>query len=369
MDCSTDLEGALESGAESAEQWAAWWGDEAAALAHAARSRDIALDLSGATCEDGVAAIAKASAGRRVVMINEAHVASRHRLFIGQVLQALRPLGFTHYAAEAFSNLPPMPSVESLRPGDQVGQKQGYFIADPVFAETVRQALDLGYGLVGYEAIFDPNTHLTPQESIVEREASQTANLIAALDRWPNGRFLVHVGYGHLSKIPDPGGNLWFAARFKAGSAIDPLCISQDASGSFGPHAPDSPATQSVLTKFAPRAPIIVRSANGTVLNNPRMASDMSVYHPNLPDVAGRPGWLAADRDRRATHLRLSAPINSAPTLAQAIRLDDKDPAIPADQYLAPAGERRLTFYLRPGRYRARLETKDGFMALGELRV
>ena len=119
-----------------------------------------------------------------------------------------------------------MPTVESLRPGDQVGEKHGYYLADPVFAETVRRALDLGYGVVGYEAAFDPSAHLTPKDSIAAREASQTANLVAALDRWPKGRFLVHVGYGHLAKVPDPGGNAWVAARFKAATGIDPLCIS-----------------------------------------------------------------------------------------------------------------------------------------------
>jgi hypothetical protein len=262
-----------------------------------------------------------------------------------------------------------MRSVSDLGPRDQIGMQQGYFTADPVFAETARQALALGYRLVAYEQVFDPNAKLTPQEGIAAREAAQSANLLAALDHWPQGRFIVHVGYGHLSKIPDSGGNVWFAARFKAASGIDPLTISQDSSGSFGPHAPDSLATGSVLAKFAPRAPIVATAADGKRLNNPRLASDMSVYHPNLPDVAGRPGWLAADPTRRPAHLRLSTPVAAGPVLAQAICLEDKDPAVPADQYLVPAGDERLTFYLRPGRYRARLETSDGFAALGVLRV
>jgi hypothetical protein len=40
---------------------------------------------------------------------------------------------------------------------------------------------------------------------------------------------------------------------------------------------------------------------------------------------------------------------------------------IPADQYLLPQGAREAVFYLRPGRYRVRLETTAGFTPVGEV--
>jgi hypothetical protein len=64
--------------------------------------------------------------------------------------------------------------------------------------------------------------------------------------------------------------------------------------------------------------------------------------------------------------VRLPAPAPGGYVLAQAVPAADPDPAIPADQYLAAQGAREAIFYLRPGRYRVRLETPEGFTAVGE---
>jgi hypothetical protein len=339
------------------EQNAAFCGDEALALSKAASSK-AATDLSRAQAHDAVEAIVRAAAGRRVVMLNEAHVASRHRAFLGAVLRRLREDGFTHLAAETFST-----SAETLRSGDPVGFPLGWYTADPVYAEAVREALQLGFQLVAYEQRPDQTDPASPAD-VPTREQAEAVNFAAALRRWPQGRFIVHVGYSHIGERPDRRGVPWFAARLKAMTGIDPLTISQADTGSFGPHGPDSGLTLSVLERFRPTRPLVLWAADGSALGTD-FSADLAVFHPALADVDGRPGWLAADPSRRP--VQVDAPADVAEDcIAQAVRAADPDPAIPADQYVLPEGSRRATFFLQPGRYRIRLETRGGIRALGD---
>ena len=95
--------------------------------------------------------------------------------------------------------------------------------------------------------------------------------------------------------------------------------------------------------------------------------TDLLLMHPSLPDVDGRPAWLASDPSRR--RVEVETPAGPGPRLVQAIHAADPDPAIPADQFLIADAGGRVVLYLRPGDYRLRLETAGGFTALGERRV
>lgn len=356
---------------DTRQQWAALLGDEATALADAAHKGRTVPDLTGARAQEAIAAVVRASAGRRVVILNEAHVASRHRLFLASVARALRGEGFTHLAAETFTNFdtPRQSPIAELRAGASLRPGHGYYLNDPVYAEAVREALDLGYRLVSYEQVVEPGQlGASPQSGVPAREQAQAENLAAALKRFPTARFLVHVGYGHLSKRAFGLGPM-MAEQLQAITGVNPMTIQQDATGSFAPHAEDDATTRAVLARFTPSGPIAVFAADGAALNSKSVACDLTVFHPGLPDVDGRPGWLARAEGRRRTNVRLPAPAPSGYVLAQAVPATDPDPAIPADQYLLVQGARDVVFHLRPGRYRVRLETPDGFTPIGLVRA
>lgn len=350
------------------KQNAAYVGDELTALARERVGGPSAPDLAGAIAEPALPAIVKASAGRRVVMLNEAHTASRHRLFLAQLLRALRAEGFTHLAAETFANgLGDAAKVEGLRAGDRVSFDHGTYIADPVFAEAVREGLDLGYRLVAHEQRPDQASATSDMKaSIAAREQAQAKNLHAALLRWPEGRFVVFVGYSHLDERAGAHMGPWFAARLKMLTGLDPLTVGQAQSGSFGPHGPDDPLTTAVLRRFEIARPSLIRK-DGAPVAAVEWPGDLTVYHPSLPEVRGRPGWLAADPTRRWA-MACFRP-SKAVRLLQAIRAADPDPAIPADQLIVEPGAKGRALLLRPGRYRLRLEVDEGFEPLGELAV
>lgn len=347
---------------DSLSQYAAFLGDEATALKDAVRwaqGPDPDADL---VATDAVEAIVEASRGRRLVMLNEAHVASRHRQLLVCVVRALRAEGFTHLACEAFDE-----DVAALRVGDPVGPSHGWYLRDPVFAEAVREALELGFRLLPYEQRADQRSSAFGMSDVATlvREQVQADNLKAAMAAEPDMRVLVYVGYGHVQETGEP-----FAARFKHDTGIDPLTVGQSATGAFGPHVEDKPRIRQLLDRFNPTRPVVVLRAGqspasrGTDAELTEEKTDLLVMHPVLPDVDGRPGWLADDPGRR--RLEVAIPAGAGPRLLQAVHAADPDPAIPADQLLIDDAAGAVVLFLRPGRYRIRLETPSGFVLLEE---
>jgi hypothetical protein len=95
---------------------------------------------------------------------------------------------------------------------------------------------------------------------------------------------------------------------------------------------------------------------------------DLSVFHPRMAPVAGRPGWLAADPERR--RVAISVPPLDELALVQALPLQEGTAGPPADHYLLAPGATEATFFLHPGRYFFRQETAAGIRpAFGVLSV
>ena len=356
-------------------QYAAFLGDEATAIGSQERVRpvDAALPaLEGAQSEDALSAIVAAAADKQIVILNEAHNISGHRSFAARVMRALRPLGFDTFAAETFiqPQKQAAPSMRGFRQGEPFHAGFGYYIADPVFAEAVREAAALGYVFADYEWRWDqrpPQTATMDEQSAV-REAAQASNLVeTVLKARPDARIFVLCGYSHAMEVEGRGG-LWFAARLKAMTGIDPLTIEQSLNWPATRPQADAPHVAAVLARFQPTQPIIV-SRNGRAFAHRDYEGrmDMSVFHPRLDRVSGRPGWLAADPLRKA--VEVAVPAFDGPTLLQALHAGE-GMVIPADHLMLEPGQTRATMMLRPGPYVLRLETRHGIEpAFGEITV
>lgn len=341
-------------------QYASFMGAEKVAF-RAQNSTTAPLEPEIYEAVEAVEAIGRAAADHRVVMLNEAHNASRHRSLLGRLLPRLRADGFTHLAAEAFA-----PAVETLAAGDSVGMGVGWYVQDPVFAEAVREALALGYRLVSYEQRVNQRADGSPlgDANFVSREQAQADNLAVVLAREPDARVLVFAGYGHIAEA-DGGG--MFAARLKRDTGIDPLTVGQSGVGAFGPHVEDAPPVRTLLERFQPDRAVVLMPKDPQAGALTGEETDLIVLHPALPDIDGRPAWLAHDAGRR--RVGADVPAGVGPRLLQAIHAADADPAIPAEQFLIPDEGGAAVLWLRPGRYRIRLETAAGFVALGEIEV
>lgn len=352
-------------------QHAAFVGDEAAATAGPVSRTIIPAELE-LRAEPAITAIVERARETRVVILNESHSISGHRAFAAQVLRALRPLGFNIFAAETFNWEHSEAAVGNLQPGAPFLPIHGYYSRDPVYAEAVREALGLGYRLAGYEQtaeqrILPPNT--SGVERINQREEAQARNFMDhVLAPSPDSRAVVLCGYSHVTEAPTEKAE-WFASRLKRLSGIDPLTIEQSFNWpSFDP-AGDPAPTRAVLERLSPTEPVVVTEPSGRAFTTEPYSDrvDLSVFHPRLAPVNGRPGWLAADPMRRATPVNFVAP--GGPGLVQAVRIAEGMGAVPSDQVLIAPDQTTATLYLRRGAYIIRVESVDGWRIMGSLRV
>ena len=145
----------------------------------------------------------------RVTMFNEAHFVKSHRLLMRRLLRPLYELGYRHLA------------IEGLWEDSDTLQKRGYPIVDSGFyvaesnmAALIREALQLGYHVTGYDD-FSP-----------DRERLQAQNLYNNTILNQEGKVLVLAGFGHIHESSSSGRKM-MAEHFRDLSGIDPFTIDQ----------------------------------------------------------------------------------------------------------------------------------------------
>ncbi|GAA0582101.1 hypothetical protein [Rhizomicrobium electricum] len=350
-------------------QLAAMTGDEAAAFAVPDSAPRAVPDLADCRAVDALETIVQAARSRQIVILNEAHHASRCRAFAAQLAARLHGEGFTVFAGEAFDNSAhPSAAATALNAGGSVTPQLGWYLADPVYAEMVRAMRRRGTRFAAYEARAVQLQGTSGDSEIEAREDAEANNFIAdVLGPHPKARVLVLCGYDHVVKTATADGRMWFAARLKAKTGIDPLCVAQ--SWGLPSMGGEEPALKAVLDTFAFTAPAILFDKHDRPFN-PSLANtvDVEVIHPRLAAVDGRPGWLATGRKRAP--FALSALVGPH-DLIQAVPAEEAAApnVVPADQYPLLPGAREAVFFLHEGRYEVRLETDDGRRVLGELKV
>ncbi|HEX8262472.1 MAG TPA: hypothetical protein VF547_06325, partial [Allosphingosinicella sp.] len=159
---------------------------------------DMAAKLQHAAAEDALPLILKAATRTDIVILNEAHHSPRDRAFALEVARALRPLGYTVLAVEAFTNHPPV--ITALAREGFPRLNSGLYTAEPVFGDFVRQALALGYTPIAYEQTAAQQERGEP--GTPGREQAQAENLAAVVRANPGRKLFVYVGFSHVAEAP-----------------------------------------------------------------------------------------------------------------------------------------------------------------------
>lgn len=250
--------------------------------------------LRRVTLADAIAEIRAAARRTRIVIVNEAHHVPRDRAFGLAVARALRPLGYSVLAAEAFNNPggeKTLAQMAELQRDGYPRQETGFYTKDPVFGDFVRQALALGYQPVAYE---QTGAQSTPNGGIAEREQAQADNLAAILRRMPDKKILIFVGFSHVTEAPIPRGDgreEWMASRLKRMTGIDPLTLDQTVI-TEGASARDMRQAHDLLAGRIEKPSVVKLNGKPYTTGPYRDAVDFHVVHPPLKLVRGRPAWL-----------------------------------------------------------------------------
>lgn len=353
-------------------------GDEEGAMAAIAPHALAPVDPALCASTDALEAIVAAARSRQIVILNEAHHVSRCRVFAEALMTRLHGEGFRVFAAETFTNIErawPNAAMQALNSGAPLTADLGWYMADPVYGELVRAARKLGYRFASYEVRPDQMQNAAPGPDAQRevREDAEANNFLAhILDADPKARVFVYCGYDHVLKAEVYNHQLWFAARLKAKSGIDPLCIGQAWTVPPPAGLPEDDSLAAILDHFRPTAPMLLTSKTGEplCLSTEKKALDFEVIHPRLNDVSGRPGWLASAPGRKEARFKL-VEIAPSGSLLQAIPAGEANTtaAIPSDQYPAPDNAREAVFFLKPGEYAVMLEDDEAKRPLGTLTV
>ncbi|MGV7209684.1 hypothetical protein ACLB1G_17710 [Oxalobacteraceae bacterium A2-2] len=317
----------------------------------AARPADPAV-LDGVVAEDAIKAIVAAARDKRAVLINESHHVPMHRAFTQKLAAELRKIGYTYLACETFST-----AVEAQP--KYVTSTTGYYTNEPVFAGFINAAIADGWTLVPYETE-QHDSSLPPDERMRAREVQQAKNIyerIFAKDS--KAKVLVHVGYGHLTKIGGPTFSpmgMLLARRLGEGATLH---IDQTALIAHRDVAREDTYYRPLLAKLRPAEPVVLVRGDGKPAVMPSKANqvDMQVLFPDYGLADGRPQWLSTLAGRQPQPIPAALLPASGQRLILAYSKDAGPDAVPIDAVVVEAGKPVPSLMLPKGE--VRLTTQD----------
>jgi hypothetical protein len=324
-------------------------------------------DLSEYEALDAVETLLELADRHQVIMINEAHHVPLHRAFTIGLLTGLYKKGFRYFAAESLTA-----KDESLSTHGYPTLHTGYYLHEPLCADLVRIAHELGYQVVPYE--FEPGDANGDDDLIASqnaREEGQARNLKQRiLDKDPQAKILVHAGYAHIykrAKTWELGGQKGevrqMALCFQQLTGIEPMSVDQTQFTEHSKPKYDSPVYRQAIERgLLKHKPVILRQGDGHSFYSPQEAVDLAVFHPRTRYERGRPSWLSLG-GRRQPHAVQGdqRPAAGAVYLAQAFYAHEAGPdAAPIDQIAYGDDGPLPTLWLSAGKFRVRIVDESG---------
>lgn len=315
--------------------------------------RPAALDTAGMEAMDAIKEIVAAAKTHRVVIINESHWHQRHRAFAQSLAKELRSIGYTHLGLEA---LLPGTGAQVRLNGPKVGVS--FYGMDPFFADFIRQATVMGYEVFDYEQRPDQEAAAGTDRAgeLTARESAEAKNISAVLNANPNAKIMLYVGGGHGMKTPARNNLAMMALQLKQMTGIEIFSIEQAAGTPSSIPSFSSPEYQAVEPLLAKNRSTVMRLKDRQWLTS--SGYDFTVFHPRLPEIDGRAGWMEMEGYRKLHRVKL-APFSER-TLLRARVTPLIVGNIAFDQVVIAPNQTDATLFLPIGAYELFREFESG---------
>ncbi|WP_299229142.1 hypothetical protein [uncultured Psychroserpens sp.] len=317
--------------------------------------------------EGAIDLISEKSKSHQVIMINEEHRMSRHRILTTQLLEPLYLNGYRYLALEALSK-------ENLLKQGYPVLSNGSYIKDPLFGEMIRTAIKLGYKIISYEIETNSIGYTKERDPLKRqlfREKTQAKNIITKiLDKDSNAKILVHGGRDHIAEVLefqkiglDSIEFGMMAGFFKKLANIDPFTVDQLQ------HKEHSDSIyESTIAKWVRKTDVKLNTSNILIDKKTNDLLSREVYDAAIiakPTIFinNRPNWLIdmPDRSKLCIKVKRYLPKDSSFYMVQAIyKNEDLNKAIPADQYAYQKGQKKVLLFLKKGDYVIRILNNKG---------
>jgi hypothetical protein len=317
---------------------------------------------------DAIQAIVQHAKNTRVVILNEAHHVSFHRVFALEVAKALKKIGYSYVSLEAFVPKDLDKFVLSGVPSSNLGIN----IMDPEYSNFLRLSHELGYKFLAhnqwenrphYNSIREAQ-ELGPAEKVRElliNDSDAKVFIVVSSDRAKE--------FGYISDDEQSNNTAWFAEHLRTILNEDILTIDQ-VSGTKG-----LSSTSNLFDLLSPKLTLdttaFQNTSGGFMVSDEYLDTvDMTIFHPEeITHVSesGRPVWLSKQKHLKEIEINLSEYKDQFPLLVQAYLSKELDHeygaevSLPVDQFfLETDHSSSLNMYLLPGHYTILLENKDG---------
>ena len=295
----------------------------------------------------------------RIVIINEAHHNSRHRVFTESLLSALYGKGFTCLGIEALGNGEYADTALMDRKYPAINS--GHYIKEPCFGNMIRTATSVGYKLFAYETT-------TQGANGKVREQDQARNILDFMLQHPSEKIVIHCGYDHALEGVHGSWGKTMAGYLKEYSGLEALTVDQ--------------------TQYSPRSkeefdhPLVnsIEKTNTTVLldstgvshgrKKGKSYTDIAVIHPRLENSGNRPEFLYT-MGRKEVEFNMQD-INglSYPVMLLAIKADESiEHAVPCDIQELNDKSEKAYFVLGLGNYKILIIDSEGNSTVKEIKV
>ncbi|WP_026932629.1 hypothetical protein [Christiangramia echinicola] len=218
----------------------------------------------------------------QVVIINEAHHNSFHRVFTKSILKKLFENGYKNLGLEALANGEELDSTLNIRKYPIL--KTGHYIKDPQFGDLVRTALEIGYNVFPYE------TENFGNSTTESREIEQAKNIQNIIESKPDEKFLIHCGYDHNLEGTHPIWGNTMASRLTEYTGINPLTINQIKYSEKSNSKFNNPLLKALNIQES--SVILDEDKNPIRYEREGAWNDIAVFHPNTKYLNNRPDWL-----------------------------------------------------------------------------
>lgn len=297
--------------------------------------------------QDAKEYILNRSKSEKLIIINEAHNNSRHRVFTTSLLKELYKNGYRFLGVEALADtLINQRKFPVLKSGSM-------YIRESQYANLIKEALDIGFTLFNYE--YKGGKGKTGKD----REREQSENIAKLMSQNPNAKFLIHCGYDHLNE-GIPSIKEWekaMAARVHDLTGINPFTIDQIPGSEKGDLKFNTPYIAMANSK----KPVIMINVRGKAYNGEigSERADCSIIYPVSTYTNGRADWLTLDGQRKAFHISTNS-ITEYPVLVLAYRNNEfEQDGIPADVTEIISKDQKVDLILDKGDYQIIVKNKD----------
>lgn len=229
----------------------------------------------------------------KLIIINEAHHNSYHRVFTKSLLRKLFENGYKNLGLEALGNGVYLDSTLNSRKYPII--KTGHYIKDPQFGAMVRDALEIGYHLFAYENMGNGNGK--------PREIEQAKNIQKFINTKPNEKFLIHCGFDHVLEGRHQSWEKAMAERLAEYTGINPFTIHQV----LYSEKSDSKFNHPLLKALDIKESTVLLDKDSVPFRYERREAytDIAVFHPNTKYIDERPSWLFQN-DYKKTSISLT---------------------------------------------------------------